>query len=138
MKVHTTNYQNTFIEIAEDCKLKSAEIPPIKVSGKTLANIQFEMISQHPYKFTSDDVLFHCYAIKNNIPQSQQAKAREDFFSKGQACFRTSPLCKRYGFGIHHNSEGKIALYACETEAYKKFTKDPALKVLKAMRSGKK
>jgi hypothetical protein len=28
--MHTTNYLNTFIEVAEDCPVKAAEIPPVK------------------------------------------------------------------------------------------------------------
>lgn len=34
MKTHATNYKNTFIEVAEDCPVKAAEIPPIKAAGK--------------------------------------------------------------------------------------------------------
>jgi hypothetical protein len=32
----TTNYQNTFIEIAEDCTAKMAEVPPQKGDKKRL------------------------------------------------------------------------------------------------------
>jgi hypothetical protein len=131
---HTTNYKNTFIEVAEDCPVKAAEIPPVKAK-KTLANIQFEMVSEHPYKFTSDDVLFYCYAVKNEIPKSELKEAREIFFSKGQACFRSSPLTKRYGFGVHANEEEKIALYPIESKEYKTLSKDKKLKVVKAMKS---
>ena len=48
MKIHTTNYFNTFIEIAADCPLESGEVPPLKGDNKTAANIQFEMISKIP------------------------------------------------------------------------------------------
>ncbi|HEY0741685.1 MAG TPA: DUF6157 family protein [Chryseosolibacter sp.] len=133
-KVHTTNYKNTFIQVAEDCPVKAAEIPPVK-EKKTLANIQYEMISDKPYRFTSDDVLFHCFAVKNDIPKSELKEAREVFFSKGQACFRSSPLTKRYGFGVHSNEDEKIALYPMESKEYKAFSKDKSLKVVKAMKS---
>ena len=33
MKIHTTNYKNTFIEIAEDCPVSSGQIPPTKVTS---------------------------------------------------------------------------------------------------------
>jgi hypothetical protein len=42
MKQHTTNYQNTFIEVAADCPVGKAEIPPIKGTTPTVANIQFK------------------------------------------------------------------------------------------------
>lgn len=133
-KTHTTNYKDTFIQVAEDCPVKAAEIPPVK-AAKTMANIQFEMVSENPYKYTSDDVLFHCYAVKNEVPKSELKEAREIFFSKGQACFRSSPLTKRYGFGVHANEEEKIAIYPMESKEYKAFSKDKKLKVVKAMRS---
>jgi Family of unknown function (DUF6157) len=34
--MHTTNYINTFIEIAEDCPVQSAEIPQQKDDEKTV------------------------------------------------------------------------------------------------------
>ena len=136
MKVHTTNYINTFIQIAEDCPATEGEIPPVK-SEKTMANIQYAMISENPYQYTSDDVLFQCYATKNSLKKSDLKKAREAFFSKGQACFRSSPLTKRYGFGVHSNEEGKIALYGVETSDYRKFSRDKNLTVVRAMRSKK-
>ncbi|MEO8532977.1 MAG: DUF6157 family protein [Flavobacterium sp.] len=138
MKVHTTNYENTFIEVAEDCPALSGEIPKQKTDAKTIAGIAFEMISRHPYKYSSDDVLFQVFADKNDLTKTEYKEAREKFFSKGQACLRASPLTKRYGWGIHNNENGKIALFGRETEEYKKLLKDENLKVVKAMRSSRK
>lgn len=138
MKLHTTNYENTFIEVAEDCPAIIGEIPKIKGDTKTVAAIQFEIIRKNPYKFTSDDVLFQVFTDKNDLTKLEHAAAREQFFSKGQACLRASPLTKRYGWGIHNNKEGKIALYGVETPEYQKFLKDENLKVVKAMRTSKK
>ncbi len=134
----TTNYYNTFIEVAEDCPVKIAEIPPQKGNDKTAANIQFEMINNSPYKYSSDDILFTVNAIKNKISDTNIENEREKFFSKGQPCFRSSPLTKRYGWGVHSNAEGKIAIYAVETDEYKKLSNDKNLKGLKAMRSKRK
>jgi len=137
MKVHTTNYKDTFIEIAEDSPNYSGEIPPMKGEEKSIATIQFEMLNQNPYKFTSDEILFHCYAAKNGFTSNERDAKRELFFSKGQPCFRCSPLTKRYGWGIHSNEEGKIAMYGSETDGYKKFSADKSLQIVKAMRSKK-
>lgn len=95
------------------------------------------MMHGNPYKYTSDDILFRVYAERNNIPKEEQEMARELFFSKGQPCLRASALSKTYGYGIHCNSEGKVALYGMETEEYQRFLADPAIKKVKAMRSGK-
>lgn len=134
MKFHTTNYENTFIEIADDCPVSAAAAPPPKLP-KTAAQLQFELITQNPYVFTSDDVLFEIFALKNNLSESEKPEARKRFFSKGQACMRSSPLSKRYGFGIHSNMEGKIALFPVESEQYKEFLKNANVKKVKAMRS---
>ncbi|GGM94136.1 hypothetical protein GCM10010967_29160 [Dyadobacter beijingensis] len=136
MKVHTTNYENTLIEVADDCPATAGEVPPVKGDVKTVANMQFEMISKNPYKFTSDDVLFQVFAERKDLTESELEEARRQFFSKGQACLRASPLTKRYGWGVHSDQEGKIALYACDSPEYKKL-KDSDLKTVKAMKSSR-
>lgn len=137
MKVHTTNYETAFIAIAEDCPVSTGEVPPMKGDKKTIANIQFEILKKSPYKYTSDDVLFQVFVEKNDLTESELAEARAAYFSKGQACFRASPLTKRYGWGVHHNEEGKIAIYGCESPEYEQFMNDDSIKVYKAMRSSK-
>ncbi len=137
MKVHSTNYTNTFIQIAEDSPALSGEIPPLRGENRSVANMQYEMLHKHPYKYTSDDVLFTVYAERNELTKSELKAAREAFFAKGQPCFRASPLTKRYGWGLHCNEDGKIALVGSETEEYKKFSNDKKLAVVKAMRSSK-
>lgn len=135
MKVHSTNYHNAFIEIADDCTASTGEMPPVKGDAPTVANLQFDMVAKNPYKYTSDDVLFHVFAERNDITESERDTARQQFFSKGQPCFRASPLTKRYGWGVHSNAEGKIALYGRETDEYQKFATDTTLEVVKAMKT---
>ena len=137
MKVHTTNYETAFIAIAEDCPVSTGEMPPIKGDKKSIANIQFEILKKNPYKYTSDDVLFQVFAKKNDLTETELDEARAAYFSKGQACFRASPLTKRYGWGVHHNEEGKIAIYGCESPEYEQFINNDSIKVYKAMRSSK-
>jgi hypothetical protein len=137
MKVHTTNYTDTFIEVAEDSKASGSEIPPVKGDKKTIANMQFDLISRHPYQFTSDEVLFKIFAEKKDLTESELEEARKEFFSKGQACLRASPLPKQYGWGIHHDHKGKVAMYGVGTDKYENLKNDSAIKTVKAMRSSK-
>lgn len=137
-KIHSTNYYNTLIEVAEDCPVLHVEVPQSKADKKTIAAMQFEIIAPHPYQFTSDDVLFQVYADRNNLPQTEYEAARKQFFSKGQPCFRASPLPKKMGFGIHSNSEGKIAIVGIETDEYQKLLNDPSVTKVKAMRTARK
>lgn len=131
----TTNYFNTFIEVADDCPVTAAEVPPRKGTEQTVANIQYEVLVSAPYRHTSDDVLFHVFAIKNKIADEDLAAARKQFFSKGQPCFRASPLTKRYGWGVHSDAEGRIAIVPRESKEYAKLAKGKKLSHLKAMRS---
>jgi hypothetical protein len=136
MKVHTTNYFDTFIEVAEDTRVDCGTKPPAK-NIKTVAEIQYGLIVENPYRYTSDDLFFRVFADRNNLTEAVHKQAREQFFSKGQPCLRTSPLTRTYGFGIHSDSNGKIALYGMETEAYQKFLADTTIRKIKAMKSSK-
>ena len=137
MKVHTTNYKNVFIEVAPDCPATRGEVPPAKEDAKTVATLQFELVSNNPYKFTSDDVFFQVFATRNDLTAGELEKEREQFFSKGQPCFRASPLTKRYGWGVHSDRDGKVALVGCNTPEYRSLLNNQDVKTLKAMKSGK-
>jgi hypothetical protein len=134
--MHTTNYTNAFIEVADDCKTNVSTLPPEK-QEKTVARMQYEMIHDNPYRYTSDDVLFAVYAARNGIDEAERDTRRAEFFSKGQPCLRSSPLGKLYGWGIHYDHLSRIALYPQESEDYTRLKNDTSLKHLKAMRSSK-
>jgi hypothetical protein len=90
--MHSTNYFNTLIQVAEDCPAKIAEVPPDNNSTKTVASLQFSIIYNNPYAYTSDDVLFKVFAIRNSIREEDYPKAKKQFFSKSYPCFRSSPF----------------------------------------------
>lgn len=129
------NYYDTFMEVADDCPVTNSEIPQQRGNKKSIPIMQFEMIAKHPYKYTQEDVLFEVFAESHGISEENKSAERKKFFSKGQPCLRSSALGKRYGWGIHYNKEGKVALYAVESDEYKKFMGDKTIKHLKAMRS---
>jgi len=127
---HTTNDPDTFIEVAEDCPAQAAEAPPLK-ELKSTARLEYEMLSAAPYEYTSDDVIYETKGRSKGLN-------REEFFSKGQPCFRASALTKRYGWGVHSDEKGQIAIYPVESDDYKKLVNDRALKHVKAISSSKK
>jgi hypothetical protein len=137
-KIHTTNYYSTFIEVAEDIKVSCGTKPPFKTDKKTIAELQYELLVDDPYKFTSDDIFFQVFAGRKDLTKAEYKQARQQFFSKGQPCFRSSPLTKTYGFGVHCDTNGKVAIFGMETEQYEKFQSDPKIKKVKAMRTTKK
>lgn len=136
MKIHSSNYFDTFIEVAEDTKAEYGTIPPTK-EKKTVAEMQYELIAKNPYKFSSDDIFFQVFADRNDLIHSEYEQARQKFFSKGQPCFRASPLTKTYGYGVHCDSNGKVALVGMETDEYQKFLVDKNIKKVKAMKSSR-
>ena len=132
------NHYSTFVEVADDCPAFVAEIPRSRDGAKSIPVLQYEMIAKHPYTYSQEDVLFEVFAQRHNISEEQKQKEREKFFSKGQPCLRTSSLGKRYGWGIHHDTQGKIALYAVESEEYQSLANDKRIEHVKAMRSSRK
>jgi hypothetical protein len=132
--MHTTNYFDTFIAVAEDCPAGASEVPPTQ-QPPTIAGLHFELIAAQPYARTSDEVIFETYARRAGIAENERDAAREAFFSKGQPCLRSSPLGKRYGWGIHSDAGGRVALVPCGTPEYERLSQDSGVTQTRAMRS---
>ncbi|HYO19740.1 MAG TPA: DUF6157 family protein [Dermatophilaceae bacterium] len=133
----TTNYRTTFITIAPDCPASNAEVPPAG-DNPTVAWCQYALLHERPYELTSDDVIFAVYADRAAIPEGDRAAERERFFAKDQPCLRASPLPKRYGWGLHHDEEGRVALVAAGTDLYDELAQRPDVTQRPAMRSSRK
>ena len=131
------NYYNTFIQVADDCPLAAGVAPVEKGGKKTVAVIQYELLAGNPYRYTQEEVLFETYVRHKGVPSDELGTARQAFFAKPQACLRASPLPKSYGWGLHFDHEGKVALYGVESAEYRRFTEDGTLTLLKAMRSSR-
>ena len=132
--MHTTNYFDTFIEVAEDCPADAAQEPPT-AAAPTIAALHYELIAAEPYTRTSDDVIFETHARRAGVPDSERDAAREAFFAKGQPCLRSSPLGKRYGWGVHADAEGRVAVYPVDSAEYRRLAADPGIAHTRAMRS---
>jgi hypothetical protein len=129
------NYYNTFIEVGEDCRAAKASAPAGRGDRKTVAQFQYAMIIGHPYAYTQEDVLFESFAVHKGIPPRERPAERERFFAREQPCLRASALAKRYGWGIHHDADGRVALYAVGSEEYQRLASDPGITHLRAFRS---
>ncbi|MDO5509566.1 MAG: DUF6157 family protein [Weeksellaceae bacterium] len=134
MKQHSTNYKNTLIEVAEDTRATESVEPPKKFPP-SIAELQHQVISENPYRYSSDDVIFGIWANRNGVEEADMEEARVKFFSKGQPCLRTSPLAQTYGYGIHSDGDGKVAVYGMETKEYRALQDDPSITKVQAMRS---
>lgn len=135
MVVMTTNYTATFIQVAPDCPVASAQIPPARGSAPTIAQRQYDLLIEAPYSMTSDELLFAIHAERQEIPESERAAGFETFVATPQACLRASPLAKRFGWGFHHDEHGKVALVPLGSAEYRAFATDDSLTQRPAMRS---
>lgn len=132
------NYYQTLIALAEDCPAASSVVPEARGGKKTVAVLQYEMLATRPYVYTQEDVLFQTWLDRQELPEQSEAEIaglRAEFFAKPQACLRTSPLPKKYGWGLLFNEEGRLALCPAESEEYRELAAGDRVKVVKAMRS---
>jgi Family of unknown function (DUF6157) len=131
------NYYSTFIGVAEDCGAGVGIEPPAKAKP-TAARLQFEMLMESPYGFTSEDVIFAASGAGQavaGLPIKERQDAQAAFFARNQACLRASPLPKQYGWGVHSDSEGRVAIVSVGSAEYQRFANDPNTTQLKALRS---
>src|SRR5258705_3970075 len=86
---HTTNCFDTFIQVAEDCPARTGEEPPARAGNPTVAGLQYRMIAEAPYMYTSDDVIFPTSAPGRHLDPKATKKcrglARDEVFSQGHA-----------------------------------------------------
>lgn len=127
---HSTNYFDTLIEVSSDSAAIESRVPQ---KAGSVAAMQYEMISGAPYQHTSDDVIFAVHAARKGITPTDVARA--EFFSRGQACFRASPLVKTHGFGVHSDAKGRVALLGIESAQYQDLKADPKVTKVAGMRS---
>ena len=131
----TMNYYDTLIEVADDCPATEGHVPEARGGKKTKAVVEYELLAEHAYTYTEEDIAFEVYAAVHDIPTTIRPIERKKFLSKGHPHLRVSALAKRYGWGIHNNAEGKIALIAVESPEYKRLIKDRRTTKVKAFRS---
>ena len=142
--MESVDYVDTFIAAADDCPAEQGTVPPPGRGGPSVAARTYELIAGAPYRYTSGDVLFAVHADRAGIPDAERRAARREFFARPQPCLRSSPLGKRYGWGIHADAEGRLALvgvgtpeYAAFVEGRQQASSGGPVRVLKAMRNAR-
>lgn len=96
-------YVNTFIAVAPGTIAKTGPVPPGCSDKKSIAQLEYELISDKPYTLAQDEVQFSVHVQRQGIPAAEikttRAKLWSEFFSKPMACMRASPLPTSYGWG---------------------------------------
>ena len=113
---------DTFIKVAPDSPAMYSMIPTARGEHKTVPVIQYELLTANPYSLTLHELIFEVFVQHKNISSTELEQRRDELwneiFRQPQPCMRTSSLPKKYGWGVHYDHAGKIALYALESEMY--------------------
>jgi hypothetical protein len=138
------NYVQTLIAVADDCPVTGSVIPTARGGRKTVAVLHYELLNARPCRLTQEDMLFTTWLLRefaaDDRPGAQDELAlRERFFAKPQPCLRTSPLPKKYGFGLLFDAVGLVSLCPLESAEYRSIVADPGpLTIIKALRSARR
>jgi hypothetical protein len=129
-------YQDTLILVADDCPAGSGIVPPSRGAWRTVAMLHYELISADPYSRTQEDVLFETWlGQQERAPTGDLTVLREQFFAQPRACLRSSPLGKRYGWGVHFDAAGRTALHSVDSAEYTELATGGAGTLLRAFRA---
>ena len=116
------HWTNMLVAVSPDCPVYEGVEPVSKRDAKPAHVIQYELLSQNPYVYTFEEQLFEVYmrhkGYSSEMGEAEKERVREELLAKSHPCMRASMLPKKYGWGVHYNHEGKIALYGMESEAY--------------------
>jgi hypothetical protein len=133
------NPANQFIEIAPDCPTTTAIVPRDKGDKRSIATIEYELLSSKPYQYTLSELKFATHVLHKQLPAAElkahRQQLQDEFFAKPYACMRASPLTKKYGWGAHYDEQGRIAIYPVEGKEYQRLVKDKNIRKFSAMRS---
>lgn len=117
--------QEELLEVAEDCPVDHAVVPPDDKPQKTRARIAYEVLSEWPYRCSEIDFFRELDVVRRNGPNAKI----------GSYQIKRSPLVQSFGWGIHRNSQGKLALVAMESAKYRELQR--TVKRTKAYRKSK-
>jgi hypothetical protein len=136
--MESVDYTSTFITVAPDTRA----VAGVEPTGPTIAAATFGLIAGSPYALRSSDVIFQVWASRHDVDHSSDTE-RVNFYSRSHACLRSSDLGKRYGWGIHADADGRLAVYAVGSAEYEALAAGTApdgsaVTVKAAMRSSRK
>ncbi len=109
--------------VAEDCAAGAAVPPSAGRSGPTVAQVQYELLSAEPFRWTEDDVLFESWWRRQDAAASasddEKEQARAEYLARPRPCLRASPLPMRYGWGLVFDEGDRVALCPVESPEYR-------------------
>lgn len=126
-------YHDALIAAAPDSTASGGMVP-----ARGVAAFQYALLDGHPYQLTQADVLFR--TAHRDTPgdlDALRAAHWDVFFAQPRACLRASPLPKTYGWGLHFDAAGRVALLPVDSLEYRRLMTDPRVKIVPALRSAR-
>ncbi|WP_026219816.1 DUF6157 family protein [Wenjunlia vitaminophila] len=130
----------TLIAVSADSPVTRSTVPLPRGGVPTVAVVQYELLVGAPHVLTQDDVLFLSWLERqpdaDRLTGPERTALRDEFFARPRACLRTSPLPKKYGFGLLLDEHERVALCPVESAEYRRLVggEGPA-RVVRAMRT---
>lgn len=116
---------NTFVLVAPDCPVSTARVPTLRGATPTIALIQYELLMAQPYTLILEDLIVATHVRRAGLSDAEAnarpAEIRAVLFAKPHPCMQASPLPKTYGWGVHHDEAGRMALFGVESAEYHRF-----------------
>src|SRR6266508_5608091 len=98
------SYKDTFIQVAADCPLTHSVVPVAKGDKKPLHVLQYELLIQHPYTYTHEDLIFEVYVRQHALSADEIQMRRLRFatpYSKKASLACGHPCSRRSMAGAH-------------------------------------
>ena len=111
--MESVDYTSTFLTVAPD----TSAVAGVEPVGSTVAASTFSLVASSPYSLRSSDVIFRVWASRHGVSPDSPADWAA-FYATPHACLRSSDLGKRYGWGIHADADGRLAVYAVGSSEY--------------------
>jgi hypothetical protein len=129
MQLMATGYVNAFITTAPDCPLAVGTVPTHAMS---IAGIEHSLLLDCPYEYMAHELIIDVHRRHKRVDDVELEDFKALLFTKSHACMRLSMLTKRWGWGVHYNEQGRMALYGAETDEYRQFAMRSDLRVMTA------
>ena len=122
-----TPYTDTFVTVSPDSTATAAAEPPQLKTKTTEARAIWEILLREPYKWIWSELITKIRKDAERYDGRVIPDADSGLFS--------SLLCKKYGWGINHDFEGRVALVAIDSDEYKELESNPQVKKIHAFRN---
>lgn len=129
-----TGYMNAFITLAPDCPATAGTVPK---QATSIAGLEHALLTERPYHYTGEEMILAVQRHHKGIGDADLDVFAATFFAKPHPCMRASMLPKRWGWGVHYDEQGRIALYGAETDKYCRLSARTDLRVMAAVRNRK-